>query len=225
LRKRSLSAQSDSDPDFIVHTIIERKTLSDLWISVCDGRFHEQLLRLSRTGLQVTYIIEGKEKADRRQRGGQFFTFDPKVYAGVLNELWLRGAFVIHTESSNDTAFHLSRMADVILARLRTSENDVIAWPFLAYQNVFQHTNKTATIGGTWARMLLQIPGVGKRKAMAIVAEYPTLSSLLRRYATLSAADARDLLSDLRCDDNAQRIGPKGSRLIYEMLTAKDYDD
>jgi len=189
---------------------------------VCDGRFHEQLLRLSRTGLHVTYIIEGKEKAERQR--DHYFTMDPKVYAGVLNELWLRGAYVIHTANSSDTAYHLSLMAAVIESRLR-SLDDVIAWPFLTFQSVFQHTNKTATVGGTWARMLLQIPGIGKRKAMAIVNEYPTLSSLLRRYDELTVAEGRALLSDLRCDDNAQRIGPKGSRLIYEMLTAGEYQD
>ena len=162
---------------------------------------------------------------------------DPKVYAGVMNELWLRGVYVVRTTTSSDTARHLSMMSEVVEEWLRAgggggrgTEGRTFAgggmsvWPYEVYQGMFQHTNKTATIGGTWARMLLQIPGIGKRKAMTIVNEYPTLSSLLKKYEAVGEKEGKGLLADLRCDDNAQRIGPRGSELIYAMLTAKEYE-
>jgi ERCC4-type nuclease len=205
----------ESDPDFVIHSIFERKTLSDLWHSVLDGRFKEQLLRLKQTNLQIFYILEGNETSRTTK-------IDPKVYCGVLNELWLRGVYVHTTSDASETIRYLERMASVIDSIIRSE--GVQAYPFAEYQQKFQHTKKTATVGATWARMLLQIPGLGVRKAMAITTEYPTPSTLIDTYRQVNETEGQRLLEDLKSQMNASRVGLKSSGDVFTLCTSKNYD-
>ena len=216
LKKKT--SQVSSAPEYVVQSIIERKTIQDLYCSVMDGRYKEQGLRLRKTELQVIYILEGNGRTGT--------TMDPKVRDGVENDLWLRGTHVHTTEDAPSTVDYLVALRQGIEMLIK-SKGVSKAWKFEAFQRIFQHTRKTATVGTTWARMLLQIPGVGARKAKAIANEYPTLSLLVRKYDELGEDEETKklLLQNLRSDPSALRVGPRISSLVYTAITSETYPD
>ena len=211
-----LKPTNDVEKDeIIMECVIERKTLDDLFHSICDGRFREQMQRLQATSLQIIYLIEGKISEHNR-------AIDPKILKGAEQELHLRGMHVHRTDDSHASLRYLLLLRDVLLD-IVARKGVVAGWKYEAYQNTFKHSNKLMSVGDVWARMLLQIPGLGVKKAKAIANTYPTIASLLKKYREVSPQEGVALLKHLRADPTATAVGPKQSQLVYELVMGREY--
>mmetsp|Transcript_30704 Transcript_30704/g.86044 ORF Transcript_30704/g.86044 Transcript_30704/m.86044 type:complete len:591 (+) Transcript_30704:57-1829(+) len=214
--------------DMVLGCIVERKTLNDLKHSIRDGRFKEQLLRLQNTSLRVVYVIEGALSEINPHN------IDEKSLATATSELRLAGICVHRTRDVTDTVTYLQTMHAAIQQQVQQGLVTT-AFPFKQFQQDHVHSNKLLTTGGLWARMLIQIPGLGLKRAKAIADRYPTVDALMQAYwgkdgrqpvgdgdAEREAEDAK-LLQDLRADATAQRVGPRMSSTIYSHFTCKAY--
>ena len=166
-KKRPGGRSEDGDPQYFINTVFERKTLSDLWMSVLDGRLKEQEIRLRRTGFQIIYILEGEmSQTNNNNNNNNHYhrsgPIDPKVLAGIQNDLWLKGILMHGTTGAQQTVLYLSCLEKVLEGQIRR-EGVKAAWEFGEFQKNFQHSKKMASVGSTWVRMLLQIPGLGSR--------------------------------------------------------------
>lgn len=83
---------------------------------------------------------------------------------------------------------------------------------------------RVADQGESWIKFLAQIPGVSETKAAAVVRQYPTFSSLKRRYSELSLAQLPGMLADTPTV-RSQRLGPVLSRRIYRALCSRNADE
>jgi DNA excision repair protein ERCC-4 len=91
--------------DYVVGpgTVVERKTVYDLHLSIMNGRFWHQMHKIRRAGTSPHLVVEG-----------------PSVFAGRVSNDGIRGAClavsdlgiaIIHTQDARDTAAWLYRLA------------------------------------------------------------------------------------------------------------------
>lgn len=187
--------------------IIERKTLSDLAASIKDGRYKEQSYRLN--GLQhhnhnIIYFIEGdmcrfnvpKERIDKQT-----------LYSAMFSINYFKGFSVMRSNNLEETAMIVCNMAYKLVGGLKAGKpgfysnnicqqklnvmsyneqnNDAddknITMSEKDYCFVIKKVKKdnitTENIGEI---MLCQIPGVSSASALAILAQFKTLSNLIK---------------------------------------------
>lgn len=172
--------------------VIERKTLSDLYSSVIDGRYHEQKSRLSamkadKPLMKVCYIVEGLTK--------QLDARHSKVVSGCVLNMQLRDNIsVFRTDSVEDTAA-------LLLSILKKYESEpsayITASPRAAEH--YQCTIKTRKrdnidVKTCFIAQLCMIPSISRKKADALVSHFKveTMDALLSQLhspATLEQVD------------------------------------
>jgi DNA excision repair protein ERCC-4 len=101
-------------------TVVERKTVYDLHLSIMNGRFWHQMRKIRAAGTSPYLVIEG-----------------PSVFAGRVRNDGIRGAClavsdlgiaIIHTQDARDTAAWLYRLAT------RRQEGSIRARPWYAHR-------------------------------------------------------------------------------------------
>lgn len=91
--------------DLVLPYIVERKRADDLASSIKDGRFHEQKLRLSQTGMKIIYLIEALAYAKSNYGLGDNVLSQAVVNTQIVNE------FLVHeTSTIKDTCAYLTHM-------------------------------------------------------------------------------------------------------------------
>jgi ERCC4-type nuclease len=102
----------------VLLSIIERKTISDLFSSIKDGRYEEQSYRLSHNGEcslhNVIYIIEGNITTLRGPAEKKL------LYSTITSLNYFKGFSVFRTQSCMDTAELLVHMSDKIDRKLQS---------------------------------------------------------------------------------------------------------
>jgi ERCC4-type nuclease len=161
-------------------TIVERKTVADLHLSICAGRFWQQM-RTVRAGVRPYLLIEGHS----------LFVpgLHPEAVRGICLAVLDLGVPIIRTEDADDTARWLYRLAS------RRSDGTVRARPPYAQRPaspavspVEEALAAAAGVSSATARTvlakfrslrrlsdatvedLMSLPGVGAHRAAAIVA-------------------------------------------------------
>jgi DNA excision repair protein ERCC-4 len=169
--------------DYVVGpgTVVERKTVRDLHLSIMNGRFWHQMRKIRGAGTSPYLVIEG-----------------PSVFAGRVRNDGIRGAClavsdlgiaIIHTQDAGDTAAWLYRLA------IRRQEGSLRARPRHVYRarsagitpgeaalaaapevSVITARSVLATFGSlrhvceASVDELQTVPGVGIKRATAIAA-------------------------------------------------------
>ena len=119
--------------------IIERKTISDLASSICDGRYKEQSFRLTESPVlnhNILYLIEGSLNDS--------CSLSKKALISSLISLWYHKGFTIfRTESVDDTAEFIKIITpeniDVIMLSQIPSISSTTATALMAtYKTIFQ---------------------------------------------------------------------------------------
>ncbi|MFA5760153.1 MAG: ERCC4 domain-containing protein [Dehalococcoidales bacterium] len=80
------------------HVMVERKTISDLWSSIHDGRFHSQVNRMMTHNPEkvIVYLVTGSVEAEKvkmdslRERGIVTSKFDPDLLDSCIASLVVR---------------------------------------------------------------------------------------------------------------------------------------
>lgn len=219
--------------DLVLPFVVERKRGDDLASSIKDGRFHEQKIRLTQSGLTVIYLIEGYVMGK-----GDYGLGDGALCQAIANTQ-ITNEFLIHeTTSIKDTCAYLTYMTrhlTTLYQGKKLSSCSREEWPtfksssdanylikFLDF-NEFAVKQRNWTVSEMFVKHLMRLRGLSVDKAQAIVNRYPTLQALLRAYRECATVKEKELmLAHLNFGNGAKTIGPMVSRSVYQLYNNKD---
>lgn len=168
--------------------IIERKEASDFASSTTDGRLSEQADRMIAEHEHAYVIIENdifndsEVEAPRSLYNLKYSNIQDKSLIGMQTSLAVkRGIKIIYTESEEQTLYAVKR----IFERFESNEHE---------QNTgYVKTADTGEVEDTQVAMLMQIQGISRKKAVAILELYESLSDLAigRRNGTYESGEVR----------------------------------
>ncbi|KAH7667186.1 crossover junction endonuclease MUS81 protein [Dioscorea alata] len=173
-----------SNNEYVLDFIVERKKVDDLCCSIRDNRYRDQKLRLQRCGLQkLIYLVEGDPNSLEAAESIKTACFTTEI---------LEGFDVQRTKGLIDTAKrygyltqaisqyysdHFSHGSDVL-------RSHKVCPTFGDFVKKCQDLEKM-TVSDVFALQLMQVPQVTEEVALAVVDLYPTVISLARKYAQL----------------------------------------
>ena len=196
--------------------IIERKTLSDLYSSIQDGRYKEQKIRLlnNYSKSQIVYIIEGNIPSQNIK----FFKNSKSITDGALLNMAFRDKLtVIRTKDINDTCNILYSIGSKIIKHPEFFNNTNIKnIPYLDTIKISKKDNMNPKLCNIV--QLSQIPGVSKLMAHTIIEKYGSIYNLLCEYQKLgdNLKDKIELLKNIQLKN--RKLGPTISKRVYEYL-------
>jgi ERCC4-type nuclease len=149
--------------------IIERKTISDLASSICDGRYKEQSFRLSESPVlnhNILYLIEGSLN--------DACSLSKKVLLSSLISIWYHKGFTIfRTESIDETAEFVTTLFE------KLQKDDLKPHTESDYTSTVKKQKRDKiTPENIDVIMLSQIPGISTTTATALMTEYKTIFQL-----------------------------------------------
>ena len=206
--------------ELVLPYIVERKRLDDLSKSIIDNRYQEQKERLVNTGLKPIYLIEMhsfKGTIDRDSLMNAVFLTNIRddFIVKFTRDLFETMRYLVNFTSTLVNLYE----GETLHAKLSESISKPMDTELMQLKYFQRRFSKTIPISlsDMFAKLLLQIPRVTESEAIAIIRQYPTLSSLLDRYGGLSERDGRSLLQDIKTHYTiGRRIGPNLSAVIYE---------
>jgi ERCC4-type nuclease len=146
--------------------IIERKTVSDLAASICDGRYQEQSFRLLESTLpphRIVYVIEGSLDSPQ--------SITKKALMSSIMSLWFtKGFSVVQTASIDETVEFIEQLYEKTCKEPSDPKDYVTT---LKIKKKDKLTPETVDI-----LMLSQIPSVSTVTAKALLQKYGTIFAL-----------------------------------------------
>jgi crossover junction endonuclease MUS81 len=201
----------ENDVD-VIQLVFERKTVSDLYSSIRDGRYHEQKSRLvsNLSRDRITYIIEGDINDSKY--------IDTNAVFGSLVHTIYRDKLIIYRSTNIKDTY------DFIESIWKRFEKNIIDWNNFLEGNsknsclevdtkVYKHTKKSENVTNDiiFANMLSNIPGCSTRIAKGIIEHYPNMKLLIDAITTNEKC-----LVDIKIDN--RKIGPVLTKRIVECL-------
>jgi ERCC4-type nuclease len=183
--------------------ICERKTYADLSASIADGRFAQQRSAMKETGSKILYIIEGPNKPRTNN--------DARRVLGALENLAIvHNICVLPTASTAETALAIQHIQKKLEQAEQRTGDDVVVHKIVR--------RKDKIMANVMLHQLEVVNGVSVDIAKSIVAEYPTMASLVSAYEHLPVAggDREKLLQDIPV--GKRRVGPAVSQRIYQTM-------
>ena len=208
--------------------IIERKTISDLYSSINDGRHREQKIRLMSNyrPKQIIYLIENDiDLTDNRYK---------IIKGAILNSILRDNLKVIKSKNLIETCYIL----ETIQKKIQKNPN----W-FIDFNNISSSINDNIDYCSTikikkkenltplvcQILQLSQIPGVSKSVAKIIIEKYKCLSNLILSYTKCETIEEKDqLLKDIiikTTTGKERKLGKVLSSRIYNYLFLKDIEN
>ena len=190
----------NQDNDIVA--IFERKTWNDLSSSIKDGRYREQLHRLSTTGLnpnRVVYVVEGNP-----DHLSVFSLPAQTLHAATISISQRYGFSVWHTPSCQGTVEFLENFL-----RLLPEYLDPENTPTVQDVRFRKSCINTDNIG---VYMLAQIPGIGFKTAQLLIARFNTLDGVK------VGVTKGELATTTRNADNGRKFGVKCQNVLKEYL-------
>lgn len=195
--------------------VIERKTMTDLYSSIQDGRYKEQKIRLMNhySRNQIVYIIEGTISSSSK-----FFKKAKPITDGALLNMAFRDKLnVIRTKDIGETASILYKIGGKIIKNPEffSETNETNKMNYLDTIKICKKDNMTPKLCNIV--QLSQIPGVSKQMGETIIEKYGSLASLILEYNKINESkDKLELLKNIELTN--RKIGPVISKRIYEFL-------
>jgi ERCC4-type nuclease len=191
--------------------VVERKTWADLAASICDGRFHEQKLRMVDERAQYVYVVEG-ELCD--WQGALRGMSHKCLWAALVKTAMRDRKPVFHTHTSEDTA-DLCAYLHAQLEKGGFVGAEDGGTKVAAGVQKRKRENLTEPSAVLRAMLVAGVPGMSVAKAERVVQAYPTA-------AALCAAPAADLAA-LPC--GARKLGPQLAKALKNVFADKKEDD
>lgn len=201
----------------VINTIIERKRLDDLAISIRDNRFMEQKSRLDKSGCKNKYYLI-EETTARNMEG---------MTEALKTAFWLILVYyrfsMIRTTNSDETVEKLHALHTVInegyskkdliviyphelknqddyrcvLEKFRSEferRRDIeCCHSFQCFQDILGK-GELSTVGELTIRILMFIKGISVEKAVAIQTLFPTLNHILTAYSDCNSKEEANML-------------------------------
>ena len=203
--------------------VIERKTISDLKASICDGRNREQKARLLGCiePSRILYLIEGSLDKDLRSKVSGL---PVSTLVGSLINTQLRdGIKTYKTESLEETCQFLIKLKQKLekdLDKFFKSSGGKISDS--KYSSSLKKCKKANMTPSVWfINQLSLIPQVTERIAGKITEKYSNLCQLIGEYTRTPEHLRSKLLADIKYEiknSKLRRIGDKISGRIYKFF-------
>lgn len=223
--------KDDSDNKQNIVLVIERKSVSDLKASICDGRSREQKSRLMNGDIHISrivYLIEGNmnKKLTDKISG---MTYDTLV-GSLINTMFRDNIKVYKTYSMTETVEFLEKLLNKINKDYETlfssdkTENKTDQQQINEYCSVIKHKKSdNLTSNVLYITTLTQIPRMSVVMASAIAEKYHSLIDLVRAYDKQESDLARhEMLSEIKYNTKSsseRRIGKVMSKRVYEFVS------
>jgi ERCC4-type nuclease len=165
--------------------IIERKSVSDLYSSIIDGRYEEQGYRLSNLSTfhkhNIVYLIEGDISRHKQKN---------MLMSAIFSINYYKGFSVMRTHNIQETADYIWNTFKKIkkenrpgFYELSTTEPSPIEPVEKDYVSVVKKCKKeNITENNIDEIMLCQIPGISTQSSIAIIKHLGSIRGLLQRY-------------------------------------------
>jgi ERCC4-type nuclease len=208
--------------EYALDVIIERKRVDDLVTSIQDGRWQTQKKHLREGVLRrPMLVLEG----DPYETGSFKQTANTDAHAKAVRTALacseqLDGMHVMRTASQMKTVRLLQRMTDCIKEHLESRSPSCIEQhpPKLAdVQQHFMHAEQESeSVKQCFGKVLCSLVSVGPKQAEAIVARYPTPSSLYCAYVASEEKKRPYLLKSIMLPGDSRSVGPKASEMVFK---------
>jgi len=197
--------------------LIERKTVSDLKSSICDGRAKEQKARIMGSGIpieRILYLIEGNISTEKQV----------SLLGSIINTQFRDGIKVYKTESILETSLFVVKLyekflSEKFLCEMLDMSNKIDSTSYLATLKQKKKDNMTPKVW--FISQLSLIPQVSISIAIEIVKKYPLFTDLYNEYEKNPIELRKNLLSEIKLA-NGRRLGNKLSEKIYKFVYGID---
>lgn len=223
--------KDDSDNKQNIVLVIERKSVSDLKASICDGRSREQKSRLMNGDIHISrivYLIEGNmnKKLTDKISGMPYDT----LVGSLINTMFRDNIKVYKTYSMTETVEFLEKLLNKINKDYETlfssdkTDNKTDQQQINEYCSVIKHKKSdNLTSNVLYITTLTQIPRMSVVMASAIAEKYNSLIDLVRAYDKQESDLARhEMLSEIKYNTKSsseRRIGKVMSKRVYEFVS------
>lgn len=219
-----------SGSDYVLDMVVERKRVSDMVASIHNGRWQKQRYFLERSLLRrPALLIEGDPhdpsnfdpaNADRHSKAVKTALAEAEVHHGF---------HVLRAQSLLKSVRLLRQLTEKLQAHLsdrRPSPEDSVPPTLPEYNSHLRESEQSEDSAQMcFGKVLCCVVGVGPKDAEAVIARYPTPSSLFCAYkACPSSQDRRHMLEDLPLGRSGQRLGPTASSRVYDTLFAPAFE-
>lgn len=241
----------DENGNEIVLIIIERKTLSDLAMSIRDGRYNEQSFRLNNYPLpnhNIIYLIEGQQSEYNNKFASKSIKYTTLVSA-MTSIQYFKGFSVYRTNNVKETAEYIFYSIDKI-SREKSSgkipyyveqpkhdvsssetlnemqEADQEKQSSIDYCKVIKKTKKNdnITVDNIGEIMLMQIPGISSQSSIAIMNKFKTIKSLMNCLETDKTCLDDVLLDTKTSTGKSRRLTKSCINNVFKFMLQKDND-
>jgi ERCC4-type nuclease len=180
--------------------ILERKTVSDLSASICDGRYQEQSFRLLESNLpphRIVYLIEGSLEKEQ--------SISKKALMSAMISLWFtKGFSVVQTASVDETVEYIQLLLEKVTKESETHD----------YVSTLKTKKKDKLTPDNINIILLsQIPGISTVTAKALLQVYPTLYTL-----TAALKENKECLSTFTYGEKNRKLSKSCIQNLYTFL-------
>ncbi|GAV53975.1 hypothetical protein ZYGR_0AK04770 [Zygosaccharomyces rouxii] len=212
-----IAKNKDNGAEAVLNTIIERKRLDDLALSIRDNRFMEQKSRLEKTGCKNKYYLIEETMSDVVEG----------MTEALKTSIWLILVYyrfsIIRTTNSDATVERLHSLhtvleeeyskRDLLVINPHNLQNqDDYRYELEKFRREFEKTKtiecchnfqcfqeilgkgELSTIGELTIHILMFIKGISIEKAVAIQSVFPTLKHILTAYAECHSPEEAKLL-------------------------------
>ncbi|KAL1748375.1 ERCC4 domain-containing protein [Schizophyllum fasciatum] len=225
--------QGNEYDEVTLDVILERKRFDDLWMSIKDGRFHEQKFRLHNSALtKIFYIVESYDRNRREEakKSPMGKAFDTAISSTIVVDRFR----VKETSHINDTIAYYATLHEMVKLRYQNQPLHIIPShlvrrpTYLKLQKHLRHTQPHrehltsfaqfqalnsksgfTTVRETWARQLLRVNKMSAEKAGAIVQRYPCARALRDAFVEAEAAEREGRAAEAA---EAREAGGAGGR-------------
>lgn len=216
----------NSETNEIVY-IIERKSISDFYSSINDGRYREQKARILgsvKNKASVAYIVEGNVldtslNLNELQR---------RIVQAAIVNLQLRDKITVYrTSNSVETGMYVDLLHKKLtenpewVSNMETQAQSIENSPSPGYNHLVKTAKRENLTPEICQKVqLAQIPGVSASIADVILSEYNSLVNLISSYQAIpeSETTTRDLLLSTLQVTPKRKLGKVLSTRIYRYL-------
>lgn len=214
-----------SQSDNCIQYIIERKSISDLYSSINDGRYREQKARLlsSVSKNRVAYIIEGNILDTTLKLGA----LQRKIVQAAIVNMSLRDKITVYrTSNSVETGMYVeliykkvSDNPDWLESQTNESKYNSEATDSQSYNHLVKTVKKENMTPLICQKVqLAQIPGVSHSMADKVLDNYKSIPHLIEQYNLIESVDEkRKLLQNIKVSEK-RKLGKVLSARIYDFL-------